>query len=247
MKRLACFGLAAFVAVCFGVSPTVAQDEKKPGKKPPAGKPDKGDKKKGDAKDEEMKDKGEAKSEGDKDKDKDKAPEPTDEKQKKQFEKIRLGIEKKFKKSAKEQVYVYTTTEKIAEKIEPTAEPAPGIETGKGKGGKGRAEPKAGGGAGEWEIVVKNNAYMTKDRDEAIEKVYKFIVEYPPPLPGSKKKNAKEDDGPPPPQRDWAFVSSFPATKEGEKKAEAAHEQLDRKFQKEQQQAAWKKQQRKKG
>jgi hypothetical protein len=249
MKRLACFGLAALVAVCFGVAPTAAQDEKKPNKKPPAGKPEKGDKKKGDAKDEEMKEKGEAKSEGEKgkDKDSDKAPEPTDEKQKKQFDKIRLGIEKKFRKSTKETVYVYTTTEKVAEKIESTSEPTPGVEPGKGGRDKGRGTQKAGGGVEDWEIVVKNNAYMTKDRDEAVEKVYKFIVEYPPPLPGARKKKGEADDGPPPPQRDWAFIKAFPATKEGEKQAEAEHERLDRAFQKQAQQAAWKKQQRKKG
>jgi hypothetical protein len=243
MKRLVCIGLAALVAVCFGVTPTGAQDEKKPGKKPPTGKMEKGEKKKGDAKGEEMKDKGEAKS----DVDKDKTPEPTDEKQKKQFEKIRTGVEKKFKKSTKDQVYVYTTTEKIAEKIEPTTDPTPGVDPGKNKGGKGRVAQKPSGGAGEWEVVVKNTAYMTKDREEAVEKVYKFMIEFPPPLAGAKKKNAKEDDGPPPPHRDWAFVKAFPATKEGEKQAEAEHERLDRKFQKEQQQAEWKKQQRKKG
>jgi hypothetical protein len=229
--------LAAFVA-CFGFSPLAAQDEKKPGKKPTPGK-------KKDAEKDEMKEKDEPKSDGDKEGDKGKAREPSDEKQKKQFEKIKLSVEKKFRKSSKEVVYVYTTTEKTAERVEPTSEAPPTEQPGKGgRGGKGK--PTGQGGAGHWEVEIKNTAYMTKDRDEAIEKVYAFLVEFPPPAPGSRKKKAGESDEPPPPERSWEFIKTFPASPEGEKQAEAEHERLEKIFMKQKQQADQKKMARKK-
>jgi len=262
MTRPAAALLAAFLGLCvafpFSSSSLSAQDEKKPGKKPPPEKMDK------DAK----KDKGEAAKDGDDAKTESKAREPADEKQKKQFEKIRKDVEKKFKKGKKEQVWVYATREETAERIEPTEtpQPPPGPQGPPGKGGMnkydksgrfgagtgtgtGPGNRQQGGGAGHsaggWEPVVKSTAYMTKDADEAIEKVYAFLVELLPAAPEKKKK--MDSDEPPVPRRTLLEVKVYPATKDGEKAAEAYHEQLEKKFQKEHQQQEGKKMARKKG
>jgi hypothetical protein len=265
MKRLVGVASAATLSLSLaflGVSTLSAQEEKKPAKKPPLEKKDKGEDKK-DKEGEEKKT--EPKS------DADKAPEPTDEKQKKQFEKIRSDVERKFKKSKKEQVFVYALSEKTMERIEAT-ESAPTPPPTQPPAGKGRMPNKSGpnksgydkrgtnapgGGAGiggggavipaHLEAVIKNTVYTSKDREEAVEKVYKFLVEFPPPLPGAKKKNIKGDDEPPPPQRSLLEVVAFPATKEGEKRAEAKQEELEKRFRNTHQAQEAKKMARKKG
>lgn len=263
MKSLAEVAFAATLvfSLAFLSGPLNAQDEKKPGKKPPPEKMEKGDAKKDKGPDEKKTD---AKSDGDK------APEPTDEKQKKQFDKIKSDVEKKFRKSKKEQVFVYATSEKTMERVEPVEEATPPQQPpmGKGKMARPNGPPGAGvggnargtgvggggargggglaGGSAHLEPSIKYAVYLTKDREEAIEKVYKFLVEFPPPLPGAKKKKAKGDEDPPAPERSLLSVQAFNATKEGEKQAEAAQEQLENKFRKETQAQEWKKQARKK-
>jgi len=257
MTRLATATLAALFAFCLSLSfsgSLSAQDEKKTGKKPEKMEKD-------DAKP--KKDKAEAKKEGDDSKSEGKAREPADEKQKKQFDKIRKDVAAKFKKGKREQVYVYVTKEESYERIEPVEtpevqQPAPGKGgrpnargPGGAPGGNGPGHAPGGNGQGHatggWEQVIKSVAYMTKDPDEAIEKVYAFLVEFPPPLPGDRKKRGAGADEPPPTQRALLEVKTFPATKEGEKQAEAYHEQKENLIRKQEQAAQWKRDARKKG
>lgn len=247
MKRLASVAVAATLTLGLafvGNSTLSAQEEKKPVKKPPLEKKDKGEAKK--EKGSEEKKEGEEKKSEPKS-DADKAPEPTDEKQAKQFKRIRDDVERKFRKSKREMVYVYATSEKTLERIEPTEEAAPSEPPAKGRAGAKPGGAIGGGSAGQWELVVKNTAFMTKDREDAVEKVYKFLVEFPPPAPGSRKKKPKVDDEPPPPERSLLGVQAFPTTKDGEVQAEAYHQNLEDKFRKEQNNHAAKKMQRKKG
>jgi len=247
MIRLATATLAALFAFCLSLSfsgSLSAQDEKKTGKKPEKMEKDDGKSKK---------DKSEAKKDGDDSKAEGKAREPADEKQKKQFEKIRKDVEKKFKKGKREQVYVYVTKDESYERLEPTESPTP-QQPPQGKGGRPnmRAPGGAVGGngpghaAGAWEQVIKRIAYMTKDPEEAVEKVYAFLVEAPPPLPGDRKSRPSPDE-PPPNKHELLEVKTFPATKEGEKQAEAYHEQLENRIRKEEQALQWKRDARKKG
>jgi hypothetical protein len=254
MTRFAALFLAALAIACLGASSPArsAQDEKnpkKPGKKPPVEEMDKeGGKKNGKDKGDAGKDKGEtAEKKDDEKSDADKPREPADEKQKKQFDKIKIDVERKFKKSKREQVYVYATSERTMERVEPAEEPAPTQTVQRGRNPNRGAGAAA--GAGHWEPVIRNTAYLTKDREDAVEKVYKFLVEYPPPAPGARKKKKSKDetDEPPPPERALLSVNVFPATKEGERQAEAALEQLENRFMKEQRQIEAKKQARMKG
>lgn len=248
MTRLAGATLATLLAFCFSLSLSgtmSAQDEKKPGKKP-----DKMEKDDAKAK----KEKPEAKKDGDESKSEGKAREPADDKQKAQFEKIHKAVAAKFKKGKREQVYVYVTKEESYERVEPTETPEP-QQPAPGKGGRpnARGPGGAGGGvgaghaAGSWEQVVKSVAYLTKDPEEAIEKVYAFLVEFPPPLPGDRKKRGAGADEPPPTKRELLEVKTFQATKEGEKQAEAYHEQLENRIRKQEQALQWKRDARKKG
>src|SRR4051794_11150284 len=149
MYRLTTVAFAAMLSISLvflGSSTLSAQDQKKPGKKPPGEKMDKEEGKKDKEADEK---KTESKS------DADKAPEPTDEKQRKQFEKIRSDVEKKFKKSKKDQVYVYATSEKTLERIEATEQAPPPTQPPQGKGRmpnksgyNNRGTNGAGGGSG---------------------------------------------------------------------------------------------------
>ena len=228
VRPLAATLLAALLIVTLAARPAWSQDkdEKKPGEKTPAAKkPGLKDEKKGKGKDEEPKSGEDAKG-GD--------LTPV---QEKLLEKLKLAIEKKFPKSKGERIYVVYLTDVSYEApgVEPSAPPEKGDKK-RSPRGEGAGGAPAWGGS--YQQVVKREAAKIEGRDAAIDRVTKFMTEYPPADPKTKAK--KGADGPPPPHREWDLLGSYSNNKAGIAQADQTLERAERDAEKKNRADEWK-------
>jgi hypothetical protein len=144
---------------------------------------------------------------------------PTDPRLKKYYDRIKKEAETKFKKGKKGFIYLVSTKETT---YEPSSHAA------------------AAGGEPTYDAWVKKEVFRTEDREEGVQKIVKYMMEFPPPDPKAKKGKKGLESATPSPKREWQ-IESFPKTKAGEGEADAAYDKISRAVERENMAADWQK------